>query len=228
MVSCGLCVDETTEENPIFICVRCDVKVHKFCYGAEGSTANWKCSPCRLEMNTSIKCKLCQQKGGAMKRTECHNWVHVICSLFTKGVKISNEYTMEPINVSKVPNSLRNKICSFCTKKTGYCTKCTEKKCKKMFHVTCAQTKNTLKENLDADGFTITFEAYCEEHKPNSSCRRLSSGSIKDAIDKKRKSIPNVKDSNGDGEWILNSGNSHEKRPEKRQCESHENFLFCN
>lgn len=218
MASCNICDDEITKKNPIFICVRCDLKVHKLCYGVDGSPANWKCSPCRLEMKQSIKCKLCCQKGGAMKQTECDNWVHVICGLFMKGVSFSNEETMEPINISKVPNSLRGKVCSICNSKKGYCTTCAEAKCKNKFHITCAQTENTLKEDVNPKSNTIKFQAFCIEHKPIGSSRRLSSGSIRDGVDMKRQMKSN--DSNGDADWILNAETSTPaKSAKKRHCE---------
>lgn len=204
MASCNICDDEITKQNPIFICVRCDVKVHKLCYGADGSPANWKCSPCRLDMKLSIQCKLCCQKGGAMKQTVRSDWVHVICALFMKGVIFSNERNMEPVNISKVPKCLQGKMCSICNTKKGYSTTCAEAKCNKKMHITCAQAENTLKEEVNLETDSIRFEAYCIEHKPSGSSRRLSSGSVQD---KTRKMTSKLNDSVS--AWILGEATSH-------------------
>lgn len=204
MAPCDICDDEITTKNPIFICVRCDVKVHKLCYGAEGSSNNWKCSPCRLNMS-NVKCKLCSQKSGAMKQTNCDNWVHVICGLFTQGVVFSDANTMEPVNIKNVPRSLKGKVCSICNSKKGFCTTCAETDCNKKIHVTCAQAENALKEVVDPDNNSISFEAYCVDHKPSGSNRRLSSGSVQD---KKRKMTSKSNNSITDADWILES-NGH-------------------
>ncbi|XP_031639649.1 PHD finger protein rhinoceros-like, partial [Contarinia nasturtii] len=219
MASCNICDDEITKKNPLFICLRCDLKVHKLCYGAEGLAINWKCSPCRLAMKKSAKCKLCHKKGGAMKQTECKNWVHVICGLFMKGVSFSNEKTMEPVNLSKIPSYLRGKLCSFCNNKTGYCTSCSFAKCKNKFHVTCAQDEKTLKEDVNPNDNSIKFEAFCMEHKPTTPTHRLSSGSIQVVLNKNRQTTTNTKYSCSDGDWILIGANAHSTpaNPNKRK-----------
>lgn len=199
-----ICEDEITKENPLFICVRCDIKVHKFCYGADGPQQYWKCSLCLSENADKAKCKLCAQIGGAMKRTLCNNWVHVICALFMDGVMFSNDKTMEPVDLSNVASSKRNKTCSFCNNKQGYCATCAEKKCKAKFHITCAQKQNTLQETIDPENDTITFNAYCKDHKPNpDSSRRLSSGLVQNALDNKRNIELKSKVAEDDAFWIL-------------------------
>lgn len=134
-----ICDDEVTKKNPVFACVTCDIKVHKFCYGIKETERNWKCSPCRSEKTSFVKCQLCLQKGGPMKETKCNRWVHVVCALFMNNVTFPNEKTMEPIDLSKVSAAKRNVRCSFSYTSQGYCSTCSRKKCKITFHITCAK-----------------------------------------------------------------------------------------
>lgn len=226
MVPCSICDDEITRENPIYNCVGCDLKVHKFCYGISEKSANWKCSPCYLGKTNFVKCQLCLKKGGALKPTDCNKWVHVICALFTSGVKFLEESAMEPIDISNIPDSKRNKVCSFCYSSQGICSTCSAKKCKNRLHITCAQKNETLKEVVDPDSLQIKFHAYCKDHKPKNSSRRLSSESVKAAAQRKRKSKENSK-CNGllkDADWILDDIHFH-STPAKPGCKRPCKFL---
>lgn len=186
MSSCSICADEVTPKNPLYVCVGCKVVVHKFCYGAEASTEGWKCSAshhiCKINF---VKCQSCLKKGGAMKQTTSRNWVHVLCALFTNGVKFADEATMEPVDISKATSG-QIWICSFCYSAQGHCSKCSQKKCKNGIHITCAQAQKSLKEVVDPENDSIQFHAFCRGHKPSDSSRRLSAVSVKTVVDKKR------------------------------------------
>lgn len=222
MASCMVCEDEVTKKNPLFVCVGCDIKVHKLCYGIHDSQKNWKCSPCRLGKTSFAKCQLCFQKGnGPMKQTECNKWVHVVCALFTEGVVFSDDQTMEPVNVSNVCASARNKRCAYCYSSQGYCSTCSKKKCKITFHITCAQKQKLLREEkIESLGQTVQFNAYCKEHLPNDSQNRLSSGSVQNVVDKKRQMALIAKGATGDADWILGGVQSHStpNPSRKRRC----------
>lgn len=206
-LECMICDDAIIKENPIYVCVKCDIKVHKFCYGIQEPLDNWKCSPCshNVEKKDRIKCQLCPNKGGVMKRTKSGKWVHVICSLFMPGVTFSNPDKMEPVDISMVPAMNKNKTCSFCNTSNGACTTCTTKGCKVKFHISCAQKEKTLKEEL-VDENKIDFNAYCKEHNPTGSSRRLSSESV---AHKKRERTSTADPSEKDGTWILNTISNH-------------------
>lgn len=171
---CSLCSDPETDENRIVKCINCNVKVHLACYGVTKFTENWTCSPCDSKKVDPI-CALCIQKGGAMKKTVCSKWVHVICALFTEGSVFENKKTMEPINISAVSHTKRNKICVFCSKATGFCSLCYRRSCKNRLHITCAQRANCLREVTNNKDSMIKFRAFCNEHKPRDSKRRISS-----------------------------------------------------
>lgn len=149
------------------------MKVHLLCYGVEKFEKKWKCSPCNLKKSEPV-CKLCAQKGGAMKQTVCGEWVHVICALFTDGVIIEDTNEMEPIDIGKLSTRKRNKTCVFCSESIGFCCLCSSSTCKNRLHITCAQRANCLKEVTNKKDSSIKFRAYCNEHKPVDSARRIS------------------------------------------------------
>lgn len=202
---CCVCEDINDPENPILTCVKCNIRVHLYCYGAEEQLDGWICSPCRLEQTGFASCRLCLSKGGAMKKTSCNGWVHMICALFTEGVCFENVLTMEPVDISKVSATKRNKLCTFCYKSRGYCCSCSHSKCKERLHITCAQNEKCLKEfESESDG-TIKFRAYCKSHKPKPtrSDRRVSSGTVKKVLQKKRKKQLMQIGNKSNGDWIL-------------------------
>lgn len=178
-VMCVVCQDDDqgTSQNPIFVCEDCTIGVHKLCYGIAASSGNvepWWCAPCSTGLSEVI-CELCLQNGGAMKKTTCGKWVHVVCALFTEGIRFTNKNRMEPVNISHVSQENRGKKCIFCLKICGVCCKCTDPSCNHFLHVTCGQKNKCLKENTNPENDKIVFEAYCHLHKPKESSRRISS-----------------------------------------------------
>lgn len=213
---CCVCDDKTTVENPILKCIECEIQVHQYCYGAE-KQKDWLCSPCRMGQTAYATCRLCLSKGGAMKKTLCKGWVHVICALFTGGVDIPNVLTMEPIDLTHVSNTKRNKMCTFCFTSRGFCNSCDKSKCNERLHVTCAQKEKCLKEVESKTDGSIKFRAYCKKHKPEppKTGRRVSSGTVQRVLEKKRKKQLTESSSKQNAEWILKAvptiGNKNSK-----------------
>lgn len=177
--TCVVCEDDDqeTSKNPIFVCEDCGIGVHKLCYGITASSGNvdpWWCSPCNIGQYEAI-CELCLQNGGALKKTTDEHWVHVTCALFIKGTMFRNKERMEPVNISNVPQENRGKICIFCAKDCGVCCKCTDSNCDLFLHITCGQQNKCLRENTNPKNNKIEFKAYCRQHKPKESSRRISS-----------------------------------------------------
>lgn len=174
---CVVCTDPETIDNQIFMCSICAVGVHTLCYGFVSQrnrwTSAWKCSPCSVGFSNPV-CELCLQKGGALKRTTCGKWVHVICGLFTVGVEFLCTTRMEPVEISKIPNENRNRTCVFCSKMHGMCCSCSHPECANWIHITCAQKKDCLKEVENEKNNKLAFFAYCDKHKPVESSRRIS------------------------------------------------------
>lgn len=181
---CSVCSDPETSENPVFYCVNCEVGVHKLCYGINvDDPVMWLCSPCTSSSSDPI-CELCLKNGGALKKTTCREkWVHVICALFTEGVKFQNNNRMEPVNISKIPEINHNQKCVFCKMNHGVCCKCTQLNCEYWLHITCAQNANSLLEVIEK-GNKIKFQSFCIQHKPDDSpsTRRISSNFVREKI----------------------------------------------
>lgn len=205
----------------------CAVNVHEMCYGVEESSQKWKCSLCKSGKNKFACCQLCLKKGGAMKETVCKKWAHIICALFTPGVVFTNEETMEPIDISKISSSMRNKCCSICFSSQGYACYCAFKKCKNRLHITCGKEKSTLKEVVDPENDKISFRAYCKDHKPDESSRRLSSESIKGAMEKKKAIKMKKQSASDDSLWLLNQPKCYSTpaKPAKKRSRKSQ-FLF--
>lgn len=216
-IGCSICEDPSTKDNPIVTCADCSVKVHVYCYGIDGHYVNWKCSPCQSGATKFSKCQLCMQKKGAMKKTNCDEYVHVICALFTDGVIFLDQHAMEPVDVSKVSKSKLNKLCSFCYNSQGYCSLCANKKCENRLHVTCAQKNKALKEVVSDDD-TIKFYAYCNNHKPKESSSRLSSDSVKNVVDKKQSKQLKKRADSENAAWLLYQIEYH-STPQKKTLE---------
>lgn len=187
---CAVCTDcDLSDDNLLLKCKICRIEVHMLCYGYENyekyreiaKSNEWKCSPCNIGVSESI-CELCCLKGGALKKTTCRKWVHVICSLFIVGVNFTNQYKMEPVNITGIPESHRNKTCVLCDENYGSCCSCHEKGCKNFMHVTCAQKAGCLREEKNKND-SIDFRAYCTNHK-KSKPSRLSSIFVQTQLDR--------------------------------------------
>lgn len=205
--NCSVCTDLETPENCIVTCVVCDTKVHMLCYGVDTFEETWKCSPCSQGKLNRV-CKLCVRAGGCMKQTVCNMWVHVVCALFTDGVVFIDNNRMEPVDISKVSNSKRNKTCVFCKTTDGFCCLCSKSKCKNRLHISCAKESDCLKE-LDQNDGKIKFRAYCPEHRPTESARRISALFVRGALDRivsKNKKQQQEQSAQINSDWISQSG----------------------
>lgn len=109
-----------------------------------------------------------------MKKTTDGKWVHVICALFTDGVKFLDTTRMEPVDISGILDKIRSEKCVICTTTKGICCKCSKPECQNWIHITCSQKNNCLQEVANKINDKLAFLAYCAEHKPTES-RRISS-----------------------------------------------------
>lgn len=204
---CSVCTDPEILDNEIFICIGCNMNVHRLCYGIESSLdENWKCSPCKENLK-DVTCKLCLQKEGAFKKTVGGGWTHVICGLFTDGVVFEKPELMEPINIKNVSKNKHNKTCVYCRESIGFCCLCSNSKCNNRLHITCAQKASGLKEVIKKD-HSIKFRAFCMEHKPATTERHITSGSVRrkslaQIEKKKEEKINKMAGSNLNAQWIV-------------------------
>lgn len=73
------------------------------------------------------------------KPTECNNWVHLLCAMWTPDVMFADSVTMKPVEgVGSLPLSRYESRCSICDEVKGVCVKCAEPTCRTQFHVSCA------------------------------------------------------------------------------------------
>lgn len=186
-MACSVCCqvesfdpDETNEDNALLKCKKCDVIVHELCYGERLTKKTWICSFCQsddgVKRSSIRKCQLCPSKKGALKKTETGLWVHVICALFHPNCTFMNVQKMEPIRITILSRTTRKKSCCICKQTIGACVNCNAKRCSKYMHVTCAQSKNLLRE--ENNGGSLDFKLYCDKHIQKEPATRLSFSSI--------------------------------------------------
>ncbi|XP_033103161.1 protein AF-10-like [Anneissia japonica] len=173
---CCVCGDERGwTENPLVYCDGhgCNVAVHQACYGIVSvPTGPWFCRKCESQERAArVKCDLCPQKEGALKRTDTGGWAHVVCALYIPEVSFGDVTTMEPIQVSFVPHDRYNKVCYVCEQKSmgtkatsGACMTCNKNGCRYSFHVTCAQSDGLLCEEAGQYTDNVKYTGYCSTH----------------------------------------------------------------
>ena len=115
---CCICTDENGyAENPLIFCDSqgCDVVVHQACYGiVQVPSGPWFCRKCESqERGAHVRCMLCPNRVGALKRTDTNNWAHVICALYIPEVRFQNVSTMEPIVLGLVPPERYGNVCTY-------------------------------------------------------------------------------------------------------------------
>ena len=72
----------------------------------------WFCRKCESQERAArVRCELCPNKDGALKRTDNGGWAHVVCALYIPEVRFGNVATMEPIILALVPQERFNKVC---------------------------------------------------------------------------------------------------------------------
>lgn len=150
--------DATNEDNVILKCTKCNLKVHERCYGGNEKfrrKKSWLCNFCSSkdkEQSTIRKCQLCPEPNGALKATVCKQWVHLICALFNSSCEFVDEINLQPININKVSMKSFITTCSICAKfgkKIGATVLCAFDKCRIQMHVSRAQNKNRLREQIN-------------------------------------------------------------------------------
>uniref|UniRef100_A0A1I7YJB6 PHD-type domain-containing protein n=1 Tax=Steinernema glaseri TaxID=37863 RepID=A0A1I7YJB6_9BILA len=154
----GCCIcrkGEADQSNQILFCDMCNIAVHQDCYGVpyipEGQ---WFCRRCQISPSVAVNCVACFQSTGALKRTTCGRWAHVVCTIWVDELHFGNTAFMEPIeNVDLALKRRRKLRCIVCKKRGGACIQCSKKKCSFAFHVTCAiAARFEMRVNKSGDG----------------------------------------------------------------------------
>ena len=172
---CAICDDGDCENaNAIVFCDGCDLAVHQECYGVpyipEGQ---WLCRKCQLVGNSRPSCIFCPHEGGAFKQTNSAQWSHLFCAIWIPEVTIGNPSLMEPItDVEKVPPSRWKLLCYICNQAMGAGIQCSDGRCYRAFHLTCARQGGLFLRMKTGGGQNTLLDqsqlrAFCHQHSPN-------------------------------------------------------------
>lgn len=126
------------QSNRLIICSRCNVTVHKKCYGVQYdiNEESWLCTWCQHKNEASdselVKpCVLCPKQGGALKPLwksvdeKSTRFSHLFCSQWMPEVYVENTRKMEPImNIDEIKETRKKLVCNVCKVKHGACVRC--------------------------------------------------------------------------------------------------------
>lgn len=163
---CAICDDsDYDDQNMIVFCDRCELAVHQLCYGVpQLPDGPWVCRSCS-EGAQNAKCRLCSQRGGALKPVESGGWAHILCATWIPETGFRDWNTMEPvINISKVPGERWNLRCYLCKKHEGACIQCRDRFCFAAFHPSCARKHGLLMDIRPGKNNQTVFRALCGQH----------------------------------------------------------------
>ena len=132
----------------------------------------------RLKSNIYEPCVLCpnDMPMHSLLRTDTGKQAHEICAHYIPETSVKNDNGNGKI-VAGVPTIDKARLdlkCSFCRSKKGACFQCTETKCIRAFHATCAAAAGVRVECgptpwFDADGTEYEVEGFdfrCRFHRP--------------------------------------------------------------
>ena len=66
----------------------------------------------RSTLSAHVRCVLCPNRFGAVKRTDTNSWAHVVCAFYIPEVRFHNVSTMEPIVLGLVPPERYGNVCT--------------------------------------------------------------------------------------------------------------------
>ncbi|KAL2326852.1 hypothetical protein Fmac_020279 [Flemingia macrophylla] len=166
------CVCQSTDGDPgdpIVFCDGCDLMVHASCYGNPLSNSipdgDWFCQCCRFGPNAVTACSLCPAREGALKKcTREGAWAHVVCALFVPEVFFRDPEGREGIDCSMVPDKRWAQTCYVCGLTQGCGLVCSEPKCGRAFHVTCALKEDLWMEYREGKKGATVVAGFCKTH----------------------------------------------------------------
>lgn len=130
---CCVCYNMDDDEyilNPILVCVRCRMYVHRDCYGVRDAGVEFVCQKCR-EMG-NVRCWICCNGGGALKKDN-DKYFHLFCALIDPRIDFKDRLYLNSLKISpRSPSS----NCSICGRNEGLLTHCEQ--CEIPFHYFCA------------------------------------------------------------------------------------------
>ena len=161
-VVCAVCFDNSSpEENPVLYCDRCNLTVHRICYGLQAvPDGDWYCSHCEHQRekvkvakrkastalsaasptaspDASYPCALCTHRGGALKPTTDGRWAHILCAMLVPRARLKDVSRMEPVagvEEALVAQRQHGRVCCVCKVDYGCTAGCSHKACHQHFH----------------------------------------------------------------------------------------------
>lgn len=163
-------------------CAQCGLSAHQGCIGFTDEALEaptWLCDLCQNDRDPEAMllphCVLCGEAHRLTRRpdrsarevltaldvykpTECNNWVHLLCSLWTPHVQYTDTKTLKLVEgVGSLPLSRYEARCSICNEVRGACVFCAEPTCRTQFHVSCAYQSHSSN--------TMAFEIFPVKHR---------------------------------------------------------------
>jgi hypothetical protein len=127
-------------------------------------------------------CVLCSIRGGALKQLLAEEvlegssskvqFIHIVCALWTPGLRINDLLSMSPISNMKQIISAQSKelgssaLCFICKEACGVSVKCSTQDCSLYFHVLCGWYYGLFYSLLSED-IQCKLSCYCPAHTPS-------------------------------------------------------------
>ncbi|CDW90175.1 phd zinc finger-containing protein [Stylonychia lemnae] len=155
-IQCDVCLEyDFEDDDQIILCELCNAACHQSCYGSELlnglTTESWYCQRCRElrekpEMRcTEIKCFLCPDVDGLMKKVDHEKWAHLICVNWNQDIYYTDQLK-EAISGEVMPQRY-HLACNKCkVSNIGACIQCDFKNCPRSYHVRCAVRRGLIHE----------------------------------------------------------------------------------
>ena len=181
-LACGVCGSTASEEeDPIILCegLRCQTAVHAGCYGVvKVPEGQWLCDPCSEVSKEAAQkggkgdggdegcnygslqpcCELCTHKGGALKRSRCGRWVHLVCIWWTPELSTEPD-TVRPRPLTELDPGRADLTCSACHRRGGAAVRCAANRCVEACHPFCAMRAGQVLAEENG-----VFELFCKLH----------------------------------------------------------------
>lgn len=169
-IPCAICTAcDIDEKDPgVFCDGPCGCFTHLTCYGMKQvpSADNFYCDSCAyvLETQKVLRCTLCRQSGGMLRRSPDRRWVHPICVLFTPELT-TDPKTMLVTDLSALDPERETLRCIICHRSGGANIQCACGDCITSMHPFCAHKESKqLVIRCDDENYPI-YELYCDKHK---------------------------------------------------------------
>lgn len=161
------------------ICELCLGATHQTCYGGPLAkkipNGSWFCDRCvELKKNpgikcTEIKCFLCPDIDGTMKKVTKYMWAHVVCVNWMPDIWFNNDKLKEGL-AGEIDQTRFQISCNRCRRKEGACIQCDYQNCAKSYHVRCAaraghiEAWETMQDDLGNPDECDNCPIFCSDH----------------------------------------------------------------